>query len=223
MAFKLFLVRHGQTIFNKYERMQGWSDAPLTEAGIADGYAAGERLANVKFDAAFSSDLSRAIHTAEFILAENKQQTGLVAPTQLKQFREQFFGYFEGLNSGRATKHIAQAVNVEGVETYSELMEVLSQDKVMDAMKLADPTHDAEDANEFWTRLGQGFKIIEDSVEDGQTVLLVAHGSMIRNLADRYAAHDIAKEKPLNGSVSVWQVDETGLHLETYNDTTTVW
>lgn len=30
---KLYFVRHGQTIFNKYNRMQGWSDSPLTEKG----------------------------------------------------------------------------------------------------------------------------------------------------------------------------------------------
>ena len=31
MSFNLYLVRHGQTIFNHYERMQGWSNAPLTD------------------------------------------------------------------------------------------------------------------------------------------------------------------------------------------------
>ena len=43
MSFNLYLVRHGETYFNKYQRMQGWGNAPLTDKGISDGFAAGER------------------------------------------------------------------------------------------------------------------------------------------------------------------------------------
>ena len=50
MSINVYMVRHGQTYLNKYRRMQGWTNAPLTEKGIADGQAAGERLRHVHFD-----------------------------------------------------------------------------------------------------------------------------------------------------------------------------
>ena len=44
MILHLHLVRHGQTYFNRYNRLQGWSNSPLTESGVADAVKAGERL-----------------------------------------------------------------------------------------------------------------------------------------------------------------------------------
>lgn len=223
MTFKMYLVRHGQTIFNKYERMQGWADAPLTNKGIEDGYAAGERLANVRFDAAYSSDLSRAVHTAEYILAKNQHQYASLTPIQMAQFREEFFGSFEGLSSSRTSRHVGAAIGRDDIATYSQLMSELSQDEVMDAIKLGDPAHDAENAAEFWERLDHGLNVLRETVTDGQTILVVAHGTLIRNLTDRFASHEIAETRPDNGSVSVWEVSDTNLELKHYNDTTTVW
>lgn len=44
---KLYLVRHGETIFNRMQKMQGWADSPLTDKGFADATRAGKRLADV--------------------------------------------------------------------------------------------------------------------------------------------------------------------------------
>ncbi len=68
MAINLYIVRHGETYFNFLHRFQGWSDAPLTSKGIQHGLDAGSRLANIHFDGVYSSDLTRAIHTARYIL-----------------------------------------------------------------------------------------------------------------------------------------------------------
>ena len=91
---RIYAVRHGQTIFNWLDKVQGWADTPLTPKGEADGRAAGQRLKNVHFDAALSSDTSRAIHTAEFVLAENLQTPPALVSTP--EWREYFFGSFEG-------------------------------------------------------------------------------------------------------------------------------
>lgn len=82
MSVHIYMVRHGETYFNFLHRFQGWSDAPLTEKGIQDGYHAGTRLANVHFDGAYSSDLTRAIHTARYILTNNAA-SNFSDPTQL--------------------------------------------------------------------------------------------------------------------------------------------
>ena len=71
----LYLVRHGQTIFNKTGRVQGWQDSPLTEEGRKVAVYCGRGLRNVAFDAAYSSDLMRASVTAQIILDQNEQVT----------------------------------------------------------------------------------------------------------------------------------------------------
>ena len=44
MAITVYIVRHGQTLLNRYKKMQGWVDSPLTEKGIQDGKRAGKIL-----------------------------------------------------------------------------------------------------------------------------------------------------------------------------------
>ena len=60
MSYKIYLVRHGQTILNRYNRMQGWCDSPLTQKGIEDAHEAGRRLKKIRFAYAFHSDTTRA-------------------------------------------------------------------------------------------------------------------------------------------------------------------
>ena len=51
-------MRHGETILNRYNRMQGWSDALLTEEGKTSLEQTGQALKNVPFSAVYTSDLS---------------------------------------------------------------------------------------------------------------------------------------------------------------------
>ena len=91
----LYLVRHGQTEFNVQKRVQGMADSALTPKGIADAKALGQgfKTKNIHFDAAFASDLTRAVDTAHFVLS------GLDEPipvTTLMGLREENYGKFEG-------------------------------------------------------------------------------------------------------------------------------
>ena len=63
-----YFVRHGETYFNFYGRMQGWSNALLTEDGIKNVHRSGRGLADIEFDAVYTSDLKRTIDTASIIL-----------------------------------------------------------------------------------------------------------------------------------------------------------
>ena len=63
----LIVVRHGETSWNREKRMQGTTDTPLSEVGRAQAQALGRRLKDHGFAALYSSNLSRAVHTARAI------------------------------------------------------------------------------------------------------------------------------------------------------------
>lgn len=87
----IYIVRHGETEYNRDRKIQGQVDSPLTEAGLEQVCAVRDELKDVHFDAAFSSDLLRAKRTAEIITLEKK-----LAITTSKQLRERHYGPFEG-------------------------------------------------------------------------------------------------------------------------------
>lgn len=67
LATKIFLVRHGETQWNLEGRMQGHLDSPLTDKGVAQAKALAEKLHHYFFAAIYSSDLSRAFITAQYL------------------------------------------------------------------------------------------------------------------------------------------------------------
>ena len=71
---KIYLTRHGQTDLNAKKIMQGRSDIPLNETGRAQARQAHDTIADVKFDAVFSSPLDRAIETAQIISGFDRSQ-----------------------------------------------------------------------------------------------------------------------------------------------------
>ena len=90
---QLIIVRHGQTEWNLKLIRQGHLDSPLTEMGLAQARALGERLALETFTALYSSDLGRAVQTAQLIAAA----TGHTIVTD-PRLRERHLGIFQGLN-----------------------------------------------------------------------------------------------------------------------------
>lgn len=92
MTKTVYLVRHGQTYFNYYHKVQGRCDSPLNERGIRQVEKAREYFKDngVKFDFAFSSTQERACDTLE-IITDHKMDY-----TRLKDLREKCYGIFEG-------------------------------------------------------------------------------------------------------------------------------
>ena len=97
----LYLVRHGETDWNKKKLIQGVTDVPLNKKGERQAEELAQKLTGVKFDAVFSSVLLRAKRTAEIISLEKK-----LAVKTTKALRERFFGQFEGLSYTRYNKKI---------------------------------------------------------------------------------------------------------------------
>ncbi|RVU54340.1 histidine phosphatase family protein [Anaerosphaera multitolerans] len=69
---KIYFTRHGETVWNRENRIQGHLNSPLTESGIEMGIALREQAKSIEFDKVYSSDLERAYRTAELIVPERK-------------------------------------------------------------------------------------------------------------------------------------------------------
>ncbi len=88
----LFLVRHGETIWNAEHRMQGWKDSPLSDRGKAQAKALQQRLADVPFTAVYASPTGRALQTAEILLRDRDESI-----TPCPELREIRLGPWEGM------------------------------------------------------------------------------------------------------------------------------
>ena len=91
---KLYFVRHGRTEWNEEGRIQGANgDSPLLESSIQQLEALGQHLSQTYFDAAYSSDLPRAVHTAQILLTQNQHPISLQETPALREWR---LGRLEG-------------------------------------------------------------------------------------------------------------------------------
>ncbi|MCL5260466.1 MAG: 2,3-bisphosphoglycerate-dependent phosphoglycerate mutase [Gammaproteobacteria bacterium] len=68
----LFLLRHGESMWNKENVFTGWVDIPLSAQGINEALEAGTLLADINFSLVYTSTLIRAIDTAMLVLSKNK-------------------------------------------------------------------------------------------------------------------------------------------------------
>lgn len=91
---RLMLIRHGQTAWNKESRCQGQTDVSLDDLGLRQAQALAERLAEENIDAIYSSNLQRAVQTADAI-ADSKDLLIRKEPG----LRETNFGDWEGMTT----------------------------------------------------------------------------------------------------------------------------
>ncbi|WP_125714291.1 histidine phosphatase family protein [Companilactobacillus kedongensis] len=212
--YQIYLIRHGRTWFNRYNKMQGWSDTPLAPDGVEIAKKAALALKDVDFSAAFSSDARRAIDTCKLIVDANMNKDKL-NPTKLMEFREQFYGYFEGMNSPEAWFMVGEP---HGAKGFSEIIDKYDLNATKDFMKEADPFHDAENAEEYWTRIGRGFDAIDKVAKDGDKILLVSHGTTIRSITDRYSDGQFdVTDSPRNSSLTMLERDNGKNLVTSYN------
>lgn len=86
-----YLVRHGETEWNKAHKLQGRKDSPLTDKGIEHAQLLGTRLSNIEFHAIYSSPIKRAFQTAEYI--RSGRNIPILTDENLKEIN---FGEWEG-------------------------------------------------------------------------------------------------------------------------------
>lgn len=128
----ILLARHGETEWNAIRRVQGWTDIPLSEKGLAQAEALAGRLSRIPLAAVYSSDLARAAQTA----APTAARLGLTVQT-VPELREKGFGEWEGLTQADLERdypelwhryHVLRDLDalVPGGETWPQVRERLS-------------------------------------------------------------------------------------------------
>jgi len=207
----LYLVRHGQTYLNKYHRIQGWSDSPLTTKGEADAARAGQRLSDIHFAAAYASDTARAQNTAKAILAAN---TTPVTLTTEPAFREVNFGYFEGLDAGFTWHTLGSPL---GYDDFNTMIANMTIEKTKDLFHAQDPWGDAEDNATFWARVQPGLDHAVATAKDGDNLLIATHSTTIRSIVSKYSDVDVSIPVK-NGSITQLVVTDGHYSVTDYNN-----
>lgn len=113
------VLRHGQTDWNIDFRLQGITDIPLNETGIAQARDAAAVINAADWDLVLSSPLDRARHTAQIVIAENSLPELIVEELLL----ERSFGEAEGLSYEQWRERYADTNSVPGGESLKQLEE----------------------------------------------------------------------------------------------------
>lgn len=114
---RFFLVRHGETEWNRIHRIQGSSDIPLNDSGRAQALKAGGVLALHRFDLIVASPLSRAMETATIIA----RRLGMPTPLPLPALVERHYGEAEGATREDLDRMFPGDTPVPGREERSEV------------------------------------------------------------------------------------------------------
>ncbi len=169
---RLYIVRHGETLFNIQHKVQGWCDSPLTEAGILQAKAVGIGLRSVDFTAAYTSTSERTVDTAHAIL-EGRD----VPLFYSKKWKEFNFGTCEG--------------NRED-SMFGEIKEV--GPRMFDVFG----TYGGDTSDTCIARLKEGLARIRADYSNGN-ILVVSHGGSIMMLAsslDQEMARQATQPEP---------------------------
>jgi len=156
----ILLIRHGETSWNAVRRLQGHTDIPLNDEGARQAGALAQALAAEQVDVLVSSDLQRAMQTAQAVA---DQYDGLDVQTD-DQLRERCYGVFEGM----LYADIEQQYPAE----YA-LWQARDIDAVMPAGE-----REAESFRQFYQRSTDGIAEWAQR-HPGRTIAIVAHGGVL--------------------------------------------
>lgn len=156
----IYLVRHGETEWNKIGKYQGYTDVPLNHIGLAQADRCAEALKDVPFERIITSDLSRAKVTAEKIARYHKNATFTVD----ERLREINFGDWESLTYDQITGKWPGII--EEMYTTPETVTISNGESFHDVQNRAWPA-------------------VYDEIEaasEGSRILVVCHGGTNRTL-----------------------------------------
>ena len=188
--FRLVLLRHGQSEWNRENRFTGWTDVDLSDDGRAEAAQAGRQLAErqYQFDVAYTSLLQRAIRTLWIVLDETNLMWIPVHRTW--RLNERHYGSLQGLNKAETAAQHGEAQVKIWRRSYDIPPPPLTAD---------DPRHPSRDRR--YNTLSPAELPLAESLKDtvarflpywhgtiapeirsGKNVLIAAHGNSLRAL-----------------------------------------
>lgn len=169
MLTELYLLRHGETEWNKNSIIQGQTDTELNESGLKAARKAVDLFKEIELDYIYSSDLKRARKTAQFI-AQDKN----LAIRESSKIREIAFGDWEGLKYNQIKDNFPRRA----------------------AAWEEDPLHNSPNSGEnlldFKKRVDNFFQKILSKHQGGK-ILVVSHGGVIKTYLTSVLAIEVNK------------------------------
>ena len=217
--YKIVLIRHGESAWNKENRFTGWQDVPLSGKGLAEAKAAGELLKKegYVFDKAYTSVLRRAIKTLWCVLEE----TDLMWIPVEKSWRlnERHYGALQGLNKAETAAEYGDEQVKIWRRSYATRPPLLTKDDERW------PGHESRYASLSPAELPLGEcledtvarvvpywrEVIAPEVRAGRRLIIAAHGNSLRALVkylDDVSEKDILELNIPTGVPLVYELDE---------------
>lgn len=226
--YKLILVRHGQSVWNKENRFTGWTDVDLSERGINEAREAGVELKEGGFEIryCYTSMLTRAIKTLNIILDEMGLSWLPVEKTW--RLNEKHYGFLQGMNK----KEMTVKYGIDQVQIWRRSFSVAPPAIPEDDQR--HPKHDIRYQNFPEAEAKPGTESLLDTtnriiplwengikkkLQEHKNVLIAAHGNSLRGLLkylkqipdDEIAALNIPTGVPL-----VLEIDENFKLIKDY-------
>lgn len=217
--YKIVLLRHGESEWNKENRFTGWTDVDLTEKGVAEAKSAGLLMkeAGFSFDLAYTSVLKRAIRTLWLALDEMNLMWIPVMNTW--RLNERHYGALQGLNKAETAKKYGD----EQVHIWRR-----SYDIQPPALTLDDERYPGKDRR--YNNLGKNelplteclkdtvarflpfwHETVVSSIQSDKQVIIAAHGNSIRALVkylDNVPENEIVELNIPTGIPLVYELDK---------------
>merc|ERR1712126_703761 len=192
-TYKIVMIRHGESEWNKENKFCGWFDANLSEAGIKEAEAGGKALADAgyTFDLAHTSLLTRA-HTTLGKVLEAIKQTDLPV-NKTWRLNERHYGGLTGLNKAEtAAKHGEEQVKIwrrsfdvppPAMETGHDYYDVIRNDPRYKDGPTAEEFPTCESLKLTIARtLPYWNDVIVPQLKAGKKILIAAHGNSLRGI-----------------------------------------
>ncbi|NLF25580.1 MAG: 2,3-diphosphoglycerate-dependent phosphoglycerate mutase [Deltaproteobacteria bacterium] len=188
--FKVVLLRHGESVWNKENRFTGWTDVDLSERGIGEAHAAGKLLKQegYTFDMAFTSVLKRAIRTLWITLDEMDL---MWIPVQRSwRLNERHYGALQGLNKAETAAKYGEEQVLVWRRSYDIRPPVLEKtderwpghDRRYAALAPSDQPCSECLKDTVARFLPDWHEVIAPQIKAGKRVIVAAHGNSLRAL-----------------------------------------
>lgn len=217
--YKLVLLRHGESEWNKLNLFTGWTDVDLTEKGEQEAREAGKLLLQegFEFDIAFVSVLKRALRTLWLCLEEMDQ---LWIPWEKSwRLNERHYGALQGLNKAETVKLYGEEQVLLWRRSYDVPPPALTKDDKRFPGNLRMykdiPENElplTESLKDTYERFLPYWKVkIAPVIKEGKRVLIVAHGNSLRALVkylDNLSDDEIINLNIPTGIPLVYELDD---------------